>query len=610
MTRLRFNALAAALLAVAASFPVACRRAAPGGYRLIRLAADPQGGGDSALSPDGTRFLTTLRRAGNWDVWMFDIPSARWTQLTSGPADEFEARWSPDARTIVYTSTAGGNKDIYLMRLDQGRPLRLTDDAEDDEYPVFSPDGRSIVFTGGPWMQRRYFLVDTLGRHRRPVSAPAQAGACSFHPSGASLICHNYDSGTGNVYLYPVDGGDRLRLTEGGFWDYKPVISPDGKWVAYSRSQEGPSSIWMMPFPTGKAFPISGAGGDDRWPTFDARGSRLLFHRLVDRGRAIKTFDRRTRAVTTLTGAGDQPGAASLHRDGRLLAYTFATDRGERLRLLDLTNGLARELPTPGEAAFPRWSPDGGRLAFALKRGARWDVATFDLASGETRVWTHGEARGVRDPLDWSPDGKKIVFHGSTRPFEADLYLLDATSGELENLTADHAFSQAPAFTPDGSGVTFMSTRGGNWTWGFYELSLASRRFKLLLGPDYTEKNYPRLAPGGALIWSEFDVAGREYLATREASGEKELLRDAGAWARWPSLTADGSRIVFTEVEHTVEYWLAEGLDQAGSPLQTSTASVAARAGEPPVEPDPEAPGPAGPNRSPRRASPVQMHHR
>src|SRR3954454_5130921 len=73
-------------------------------YRIRKLAAEVTGGGDSAISPDGKRFLTSLRRSGNWDIWMFDIQHSSWQQITHDPSDEFEAQWSPDGRKIVYTS--------------------------------------------------------------------------------------------------------------------------------------------------------------------------------------------------------------------------------------------------------------------------------------------------------------------------------------------------------------------------------------------------------------------------------------------------------------------------------------------------------------------------
>lgn len=605
--------LLACLAAVLSLLPGCSKSVAAGSgthYRMRKLASETTGGGDSAISPDGKRFLTSLRRSGNWDIWMFDIERSTWKQITHEPSDEFEAQWSPNGRRIVYTSTRNGNKDIYIRDLESGAEKQLTNDPEDDEYPVFSPDGSTVSFTGGPWKEgRQFFTVQTDGRNRQPISnRPTLAGACSFHPSGDSLVCHTYDSGTGNVYLYPRRGGERVQITDGPFWDYKPTVSPTGKWLAFSRSYEGPSAIWVMPFPVGEARPLSTGDGDDRWPTWSHSGNELLFHRLVDLGTSVSIYDPATGQTQELVPASEHPGAASLDPSARRVLYSSRVNEKERLRIANLeTHSIADfrlDLDGPYEAAFPCWSPDGSKVAFALRTDARWDVAVASSAGGPVRILTAAipHARGIRSGLGWSPDSKQLVFHVSTAPFEANLYLANVTTGRLRNLTRDNWYSESPSFTPDGMGVTFMSTRGGNWTWGFFEMSLATGGVKLLLGPDYTEKNYPHFNAAGALWWSQFEPGGNELLATRQPGGKVTLVHQSAPWARWPSIAPDGRRILFTSIDHRVEYWLAENLLAPESPLQVQgSAQVNTAAEAPPV---------GEPNRSARRASPVQMHHR
>ena len=70
---------------------------------------------------------------------------------------------------------------------------------------------------------------------------------------------------------------------------------------------------------------------------------------------------------------------------------------------------------------------------------------------------------------DLSPDGNPVVF-AQTRiaPGEdedddevehSDLHLLDVESGEIRRLTFNDSTNSAPAISPDGSSVAFMSTR-------------------------------------------------------------------------------------------------------------------------------------------------------
>jgi len=580
-------------------------------FHLRKVASDAQGGGDSAISPDGTRFVTSLQRSGNWDLWIYDLRVNQWSQVTTDSTDEFEAKWSPDAQSLVFTSTRKGNKDIFLIDLKTKVTRQLTDDPEDDEYPVFSPDGKTIAFTGGPWKERNFYLVDLNGKNRRAISKTAsQAGACSFHPSGESLVCHSYDSGTGNVYLYPVGGGDRLRITNGRFWDYKPAISPNGKWLAFSRSQEGPSAIYVMPFPVGEARPLTDPNGDDRWPTWSASGEQILFHRLVNRGLAVEILDRDTGKVERAIDSAELPGPASMDPTGKFIVYAAGHGSQEKLRIKNLETGATVTLPLNVPASFPRWSPDGKHIAFAIRQAERWDVATARPDGGDLKVWTASieNLRGVRSALDWSPDSTGVVFHASEVPFEANLYLVNVRTGKLKNLTNDHWYSEAPSFSPDGTQIAFMSTRGGNWTWGIFSLHLQDNTVDTVAGPDYVEKNFPRMNRDGSFVWSEYTPAGREFISERTPAAKPRQRLEAGSWARWPSYSPDGKKIVYTKLDHQVEYWVAENVTGMHSPLfglhppeskPSLTSSML-----------PLSAGVPEPNRSAQRSSPVQMHHR
>ena len=217
-------------------------------FRLHRIAIDRAGGGDATLSPDGQRFVTSSRRAGNWDIWIYDLRSTLWTQVTQDPADDFEAKWSPDANVLVFCSTRTGQKDIWTVDLRTGALKQLTFSEHDDEYPGWSPDGKDVVYTGGPWGNRDFWvLAATGGTPRRISRQSSRAGACAYEPGGETLICHRYDLGTGDIFRMRVANGEVTTLTSGPAWDYKPNISPDKQTIAFSRAEEGPSRIWLLP---------------------------------------------------------------------------------------------------------------------------------------------------------------------------------------------------------------------------------------------------------------------------------------------------------------------------------------------------------------------------
>lgn len=596
------------------AFAVYVSSAAKPGYRIRMVAVDPSGGGDATISPDGEKFITSSKRSGNWELWAYEFKTARWSQLTNDPADDFEGKWSPDTGKVVFCSTRSGQKDIWVLTIATGELKRLTFSEEEDEYPAWSPDGRQIVYTGGPWGKRDYFVVSADGGEPRKVSRQTVlSGACAFEAKGTSLICHRYDSGSGDIFRLWLDSGETTPLTVGAAWDYKPNTSPDGRLVTFSRSEEGPSHIVALTAADGRVRQLTDGPDDDRWPTWNAAGDKLLFHRLIDEGEAVKVLDRKTGAVRTLVGAGERPLQASFDPEARRVVYCSQTPGRKVLKILDVATGATRVLDTgPGEACYPRWSPDGAAIAYAGKWGARWEVCVVKVDGSGRVALTEGVAglHGLDGPLDWSPDGSKLIFQSDTEPFEARIYTVDLKTHGVNAVTDGPWFDEAPSWTPDGKGFVFMSTRGGNWTWGFFRRSLSGGAYTALAGPDWEQRNYPRQSRGGEMIWSATNESGAEVLSERAADGKVRVLEQASTGARWPSYSRDERQVIFTTVTHRVEYWVAENIEGAGSPLASGARPNDAKESSEVESPSEGAACPAHATAVALWKSPVDLHRR
>jgi TolB protein len=538
------------------------RREAP--IRLSRVAIDRAGGGDATLSPDGQRLVTSSRRTGNWDVWIYDLQTTLWTQVTQDPADDFEAKWSPDGSTLVFCSTRTGQKDIWTVDLRTGALRQLTFSTDDDEYPAWSPDGKDIVYTGGPWGKRDLWVIAAAGSTPRRISRQSgPAGACAYEPGGETLICHRYDFGSGDLFRMRVEDGGITTLTSGKAWDYKPNTSPDKAAIAFSRAEEGPSRIWLLPAAGGRARPLTNSPADDRWPTWNAAGDRLLFHRMVERGVAIKALERGTGKISTLVDESESPLQASFDPRAARMVYCSQSESGKLLKILDIATGERRTLATgPGEACYPRWSPDGKRIAYVGKANGRWEVGVVNPDGSARQLLTEGMSslHGMDGPIDWSPDSARLLFQSDTDPFEARIYVVDVNTREVESVTDGPWFDEAPSWSADGKSAIFMSTRGGGWTWGFFRRAIRGGEYETLAGPDWNEKNFPRVGRTGALVWSIRDERGKEFLSERSRGGTVRVLTEAGEGARWPEYSRDESLVLFTVMDHQVEYWIAENI--------------------------------------------------
>jgi len=183
--------------------------------------------------------------------------------------------------------------------------------------------------------------------------------------------------------------------------------------------------------------------------------------------------------------------------------------------LVDLHAGETRPFTTSEHGdASPRFSPDGGRLAFLRRpsRNGRPQLRIMPLGGGESRPKTRFGA-GV-DEFCWHPDGRRLALATrgdwvdeagekalprrlerlhykadgtGLRPAEpAQIHLLSLRSGRARRLTDLPVDARELTFSPDGRTLYFVSAgsvaQDDDWRGGIYALDLRSRDVRTLAG--------------------------------------------------------------------------------------------------------------------------------
>ena len=257
--------------------------------------------------------------------------------------------------------------------------------------------------------------------------------------------------------------GGLKQLTTDGYFKQRPVWSPDGKAVLYSR-QRGDRFVIVRMAADGTGETVLTTGN---LPQYDAcwspDGKRIAFTHIaqtVGQGN-LDVYLAKDDGTELVAFAGDQ-GKLSHEEypawspDGAKVAYSSTFEGNQEIYVRDV-EGDARKRVTndPAIDAHPAWLPDGKRLAFATNRWGDFEIALCDADGDNVERLT--ESAGLDDYPVFSPDGRRLAFV-SNRDGNFEIYVLDLKDRQVQNVTRDPAIDTYPAWTPDGK-LGFVSNR-------------------------------------------------------------------------------------------------------------------------------------------------------
>ena len=269
------------------------------------------------------------------------------------------------------------------------------------------------------------------------------------------------DRQTSDVYVLDLESGaPPERLTTGRdpapYWeDAAAYLSPDGSTVAYA--DEG--HVWLVPAAGGPARKLVEGGGprwiDDSRLVIDVEREEDKTTRLA----IVDVDDPWPRRLATghgdLDALGDE-GEPEPSPDGTEVAYTFTPradlNRSSQIRVASVADGTVRRLTGVADMhdAGPRWSPDGGTIAYASERSGFYELHLVDSGGGNDRQLTTAGADFSEH--EWHPDGSRLACLMNERN-RWHLVVVDAADGSVEELARGGNWL-SPHWTADGDLLT------------------------------------------------------------------------------------------------------------------------------------------------------------
>ncbi len=284
-------------------------------------------------------------------------------------------------------------------------------------------------------------------------------------------------------------------------------------------------------------------------------------------------------AFTPFTSYQGNEITPALSPDGTRVAFVWWGEDGDNADIYikqQNTESPLRLTDHPGREHFPAWSPDGSTIAF-VRLGEEAGIFTVPVIGGPVTRLAHlgPDVNG----LDWSPDGKWLVFADASRvedPYQ--IALLSLSSLEVHHIdqpSTRYSCNSAPVFSPDGETIAFM--RAG--------LGLYRDICLLPVNGGEVRKIAPSQRNVAGLDWSPdgqdiiFSAAPAGVHSLWRVSVEDEKLSwlpTPGHAVLHPTLSMSGNRLVYEKLIFDNNIWTAPlslGADTPGMtvPLISST---------------------------------------
>jgi eukaryotic-like serine/threonine-protein kinase len=524
-----------------------------------------------SLAPDGQSVIFASRHQGNWDIYRQAAGARTATNLTEGSASaETQPTYSPDGTQIAFRSSRNGG-GVFVMNSDGSQVTQLTDTGFN---PAWSPDGRELALADdNVWdyegrntfpSASRLWAVNVVTRTQRVITE-RDAVQPNWSPHGQRIaFWGEQNGGHRDIWTVAASGGAPTPVTDDEAIDWNPVWSPDGEYLYFLSNRGGEMNLWRVAIDesTGRLYsapePAILPSNNCQHLNFARQGSALVYGQTTRSENLWQiAFDpasgQVSGAASPLTQGLKRYTLFSLAPDEKSFVYLARGEPQQDLFTADLAGTPLRRLTDDAaQDIMPRWSPDGGWIAFISDRGGKYEIWKVRPDGTGLTQMTHEPDKEVIAPV-WSPDGRKLLYQIRN----VNSFVIDADRPGAEQTPQMLPGQPAPGFLP------WEWSPDGQYLAGWQPPMLEQQRRGIVVYA-VAQQRYERLTDLGLFpIWLNdnrrllFREAGNFFLLDRRG-GKPQLIYSLkppniiGSHA----LSRDNRRLYFTDASNEADIWL------------------------------------------------------
>jgi serine/threonine protein kinase/Tol biopolymer transport system component/Tfp pilus assembly protein PilF len=360
-----------------------------------------------------------------------NVRSPRWQEV-------HHISWTGDGSALAVAGHQLNSsfQQIWYLPLRGGRNRRIGDDLDNYLSVSLAAKAAEMVSVQIQTVSNIY-VMDPAHAARSAAQITPGSGRyfdLSWAPDGRILYASDA-TGSADLWIMNPDGSGVQHLTSGAARNYAPVMSPDGRFIAFHSNRSGNWQIWRANADGSNPKQLSQSSRDANWPQF-TRDSKLILYHQTDLKGSYNDWEvpadggSPIRLTTALTM---HPAVSP--KDGRIASWWSSTVENPhwRLAIFSPKGGEPLRVFDPTAATYPdttiHWTPSGNAIVY------------LDHANGIANLWIQPVNGGAPHRLtnftsgniysfDWSKDGKLVYSRGLTT---TDVVLIKDTSGSEAN---------------------------------------------------------------------------------------------------------------------------------------------------------------------------------
>ena len=245
---------------------------------------------DPQLSPDGKRIvfvrngMDIMRDVRQSRLWIVNRDGSQLMKLTHRDADESNPRWSPDGTRIAFISAAAAEhgKEIFLHWVGEGNTTRLTQLPRSPAGLSWSPDGRQLAFSMlVPEAPPVLVAAPDKPKDAQWAEAPRVTTRLRHEADGTGRL----EPGFNHLFTIPAEGGTPRQITSGNYHHRgTPQWSADNRYLIFSANRNADweydyrnTDIHRVSLADGKITTLTDRRGPDTNPVVSPDGRTIAY---------------------------------------------------------------------------------------------------------------------------------------------------------------------------------------------------------------------------------------------------------------------------------------------------------------------------------------------